>query len=39
MQNVNELCARIIRAAGYVTNEMLVNTWQEIEYHFDVFCP
>jgi hypothetical protein len=27
MQNVNELCDKIVRAAVCVTSEMLANTW------------
>jgi len=28
VQNVNELHERIIRAAQYITNVMIANTWQ-----------
>jgi hypothetical protein len=36
VQNVNELHERIIRTAECITNGML-NTWQEAEYHLDVW--
>jgi len=30
---MNELCDKIIKAAKFITNEMLANAWQETEYH------
>jgi len=36
MQNMKELCDRIIRAVVYVTSEMTTNTQQETEYCLDV---
>jgi len=38
VQNVNELCERIVRAAECVTSEMLVSTWRETEYRLDALC-
>jgi hypothetical protein len=36
VQNMNELCDRIVRAAECVTNEVLVSTWRQTEYRLDV---
>jgi hypothetical protein len=36
LQNINELCGRIIRDAECVTNETLATNWQENEYSPDV---
>jgi hypothetical protein len=34
--HVNELRERIVSAAEYITNEILVSTWRETEYLLDV---
>jgi hypothetical protein len=39
VQNGNELLARIVTPAEYVTNEMLENTWLETEHSFHVYLP
>lgn len=35
---MNEQCEWIVTAAECVSSEILVDTWQEIEYRF-VVCP
>jgi hypothetical protein len=36
VQNVYELRDTIVRTTDSVTNEMLVQTWTETQYHLDV---
>jgi hypothetical protein len=33
---LNEFRDKIIRAAECITNEMLANTWRDIEYRLDI---
>jgi hypothetical protein len=35
---MSELCDRIIRVAQCITNEILVNNWQETEYCLHMCC-
>jgi hypothetical protein len=36
VQNLNELCYRILRAVKFIDNELLANTWPGTEYHLYV---
>jgi len=36
VQDLTELCDRIVRAAECVTIETFANTWRETEYRLDV---
>ncbi|KAJ4437928.1 hypothetical protein ANN_13867 [Periplaneta americana] len=34
VRNLIDLIQRIIQAVGLITPDMMVNTWQEVEYRF-----
>jgi hypothetical protein len=36
VQDVADLRQRIIAAVELITPHMLINTWQELEYHLDI---
>jgi len=36
VQDLADLTQHIVEAVGLITAHVLVNTWQELEYHLDI---